>query len=485
MTLCFFGAGGFAMLRTMAVPVISVAQMREWEKATWATGQTEAEVIRRVGKRVARRARQLTADGAMILILAGKGHNGEDARAAKDFLEDRKVKVLDLLLPESDLLKLELELKEKPALVIDGIFGIGLNRELAEPWRKIIGAVNAARLPVLAVDVPSGMDADTGGHFGAAVEAAVTLTVGAPKRGMLAAGAWPFTGRLEVAEDVGLVPCPLTGELQWLEESNFHNFPPRRGVADHKGSYGHVSIMAGSLGYHGAAVLATRGAQRAQPGLVTLSTQENIYGVVAAQLQAAMVNVQPPGAKVPVGIDAVLIGPGMAAPETAAILMQAVPSLWREAECPVVVDASALAHLPEGDVPAGRIRVITPHPGEAARLLNMPTAQLQADRVGSLRALSKKFGGCWVVLKGYQTLVGRAEGNISVNPTGNPHMAQGGSGDLLAGFIAGLLAQPAMQAEVGKTLAYAVWEHGAAADRLQERRRNWVVEDLAGEIGAS
>ena len=469
----------------MAVPVISVAQMREWEKATWATGQTEAEVIRRVGKRVARRARRLTAEGATILILAGKGHNGDDARAAKEFLEDRKVKVLDLLLPESDLLKLELALKEKPALVIDGIFGIGLNRELAEPWRKLIEALNAAKLPVLAVDVPSGLNADTGEHFGAVIEAAVTLTVGAPKWGMLTAAAWPHTGRLEVAvaDGVGLIPCPLAGELNWMTVEDFQDFPPRRGVADHKGSYGHVSIMAGSFGYHGAAVLSTRGAQRAQPGLVTLSTQENIYKVVAAQLQAAMVNVRPTDAKVPEGVDAVLIGPGMAALEMSERLWQAVPNLWREAECPLVVDASALAHLPEGEIPAGRIRVITPHPGEAARLLNVPTSQVQADRVGSLRAISKKFGGCWVVLKGYQTLVGRAEGNIYVNSTGNPHLAQGGSGDLLAGFIAGLLAQPGLRTDAGKTLAYAVWEHGAAADRLQERRRNWVVEDLAEEIG--
>src|SRR5579863_7764435 len=140
----------FCHARAMAVPVINVEQMREWEKATWATGQTEAEVIRRVGKRLARRARRLTEAGAAILILAGKGHNGDDARAAKEFLEDRKVKVMDLLLPDSDLLNLEMALKEKPALVIDGIFGIGLNRKLSEAWQRIIEQVNAAKLPVLA-----------------------------------------------------------------------------------------------------------------------------------------------------------------------------------------------------------------------------------------------------------------------------------------------------------------------------------------------
>ena len=150
------------------------------------TGQTEAEVIRRVGKRLARRARKLTRADDFILILAGKGHNGDDARAAKEFLDDRKVKVLELLLPRHRPAQTRNDAAEKPALVIDGIFGIGLNRPLAEPWQKIIAAVNAAKIPVLAVDVPSGLNADTGETFGAAIEAAVTLTIGAPKTGMLA-----------------------------------------------------------------------------------------------------------------------------------------------------------------------------------------------------------------------------------------------------------------------------------------------------------
>ncbi len=467
----------------MPVPVINIAGMREWEKATWATGQTEAEVIRLVGKRVARRARRLTNADDFILILAGKGHNGDDARAAKEFLDGRKVKVLELLLPETDLLKLEMKLKEKPALIIDGIFGIGLNRALSEKWKNIIAAVNAAQIPVLAVDVPSGLNADTGEHFGVAIEAAVTVAIGASKLGMLAAQAWPYVGRLEVADDVGLVACPAKSELNWTLAEDFQNFPPPRPVADHKGSFGHAGIIAGSMGFHGAAVLATRGAQRAQPGLVTLSTQENIYPVVAPQLQAAMVNIWRPDAKIPEAISAVLIGSGMAAPEAKEKLQQVMKTYWSELACPLVVDASALDILEGGKFPENGIRVLTPHPGEAGRLLNLPTAKVQADRVGALRAISKKFGGCWVVLKGHQTLIGRAEGEIFVNPSGNPHLAQGGSGDLLGGFITGLLAQPKLQADAGKTLRYAVWQHGAAADQLQAERANWTVEDLADELG--
>jgi len=135
-----------------------------------------------------------------------------------------KLKRLDLVAPESDLPRLEAALQEKPALIIDGLFGIGLNRPLDEAWQKIISAVNAARIPVLAVDVPSGLNADTGETFGACIQAAVTLTVGAPKIGMLAEAAWPFVGRLEVADDVGLIPCPLPSELNWTLPQDFSNF---------------------------------------------------------------------------------------------------------------------------------------------------------------------------------------------------------------------------------------------------------------------
>jgi NAD(P)H-hydrate epimerase len=467
----------------MPISVISVAQMREWERATWAAGVKEDDVIRRVGKRVARRARKLTCADDTILFLVGKGHNGDDARTAAKQLEGRRAEVMEMFLPDTDLLPLESALKDKPALIVDGLFGIGLNRPLGEAWRKVIAAINASKLPVLSIDVPSGLNAATGETFGAAIHASVTLTVGAPKAGLLAQAAWPFVGRLEVAEDVGLVPCSPQTELNWTSPEDFENFPPARNAASHKGDFGHVAILAGSLGFHGAAVLATRGAQRAQPGLVTVLTQENIFAPVATQLQAAMVNVWREKAVLPEKTSAALIGPGLAAPEISDEFKSATQQIWREANYPVVVDASALDWLEFSSVAAPATRVITPHPGEAARLLGTTTTAVQADRVKALRELSQKFGGAWVVLKGHQTLIGRATGNIFVNSSGNPHMAQGGSGDLLAGFIAGLLAQPALQADVEKLLRYVVWQHGAAADKLSLTRRNWTIEDLAGEIG--
>ena len=172
----------------MPVPVISIAQMREWENATWTAGQTEAEVIRRVGQAVARRALELTLPGERVLIVAGNGHNGSDARAAGKHLTGRQVEVLEVADSEAAFSKLETALSLRPALLVDGLFGIGLNRSLDPSWIRFIDRINAARAQVLAVDVPSGLNADTGGLGGAAVEAAVTLTVGGAEKGNARAG---------------------------------------------------------------------------------------------------------------------------------------------------------------------------------------------------------------------------------------------------------------------------------------------------------
>jgi len=478
----------------MPVPVINLAQMREWERATWATGQTEAEVIRRVGQKVAACALTLTRPGDAILLLAGKGHNGDDVRAAGKCLKDRKVSLLNVTDPKTALPKFQSMTGAPPALIIDGLFGIGLSRALDDGWKRFIAAVNAAKIPVLAVDIPSGLNAETGEHFGAAIEAAITLTVGALKTGMLAAHAWPFVGRLEVADDVGLIPCPHKSELNWTLPGDFTNFPPTRPVAGHKGSFGHVAIIAGSSGFHGSAVLAARAAQRAQPGLATLFTDPKVYGVVAAQLQSVMVHVYKSKLTFPASTTAILVGPGLAAPGIAGKLKAFTQTLWRDSELPMIVDASALDWLPPGEFKRNAIRVITPHPGEAARLLKTTAQTVQADRVKSLREISKRLGNCWVVLKGHQTLIGRSTGlrsaasstqggEVFVNPSGNPHLAQGGSGDVLAGFIAGLLAQSTLQTDAGKTIRYAVWQHGAAADTLSAQQSNWIIEELAGKIG--
>ena len=467
----------------MSLPIISVPQMREWEKATWAAGQTEAEVIRRVGEKVASTARQLTRPDDLILLLAGAGHNGDDVRAAQEHLAGRRVELLNVAEPGADFPKLEAALTKCPALVVDGLFGIGLNRPLDAAWIRFIERINASRVRVLAVDVPSGLNADTGETHGAVIQAQVTLTIGALKTGLLRPDAGPLVGRLEVAHDVGLTACPFAGDQHWTLPEDFNGYPPARPADGHKGSFGHLAILAGSLGYHGAAVLAARGAQRAQPGLITLFTHEPVYHAVAPQLQAVMVNVWTPNLKISDAVTAVLIGPGLSAPDLPDEMKMMARRAWRDLLVPVIVDAGALDWLPLDPVPRNAVRVVTPHPGEAGRLMKCSVQQVQSDRPHAVREISRRLGHCWVVLKGRQTLIGRSTGDIFINSSGNPHLAQGGSGDVLAGFLAALLAQPALQTDTARTLRYAVWQHGAAADALQNTRANWIMEDLLGEIG--
>jgi NAD(P)H-hydrate epimerase len=472
----------------MPLPVISVEQMRRWEKAAWAAGVTPAAVIERVGRALAARVLQLTHRGDTILILAGRGHNGDDARAALRHLPARKPVLIRALDPRAAagefLQKTRPALnRDRPAWIIDGLFGIGLNRPLDGHWRALVDAVNQSGLPVLSVDTPSGLDADNGQVEGAAVRADVTLAIGAPKRGLLRAPEW--VGRLEVAGEVGLTPCPETSDLNWTLPGDFAAWPPRRPDDSNKGTFGHLTILAGSLGYHGAAVLAARGALRAQPGLVTVEPQKPVYPAVAAQLQAAMARPWRAGAPLPKSCSAILFGPGLARERLPAALWRQLRSWWKTFPGPLIVDASALDWLEPGAISTRAARVITPHPGEAGRLLGVPAGAVQADRVGSLRELSRRLGGCHVVLKGRHTLVGRAAGPVFVNSSGNPLLAQGGSGDLLAGYLAGLLAQPACQGDPLTAIRHAVWQHGAAADTLSQSQPNWTVEDLADSLGSA
>ncbi|MDB6121463.1 MAG: Bifunctional NAD(P)H-hydrate repair enzyme [Pedosphaera sp.] len=467
----------------MPMPVISVGQMREWEKTSWASGKNETEVIERVGQIIARRISQLTSANDLILILAGKGHNGDDARQSLKHLPNSRVHLQNITDPQNITETLSL-LDQRPSLIVDGLFGIGINRPLDAHWTALIQRINELQTRVLSIDVPSGLNADTGKPEGAAIQASITLTLGAPKQGLLMPAALPYVGQLEVAPEIGLVKSQFTSETIWTLPGDFEGFPPARSVAAHKGDFGRLAIIAGSIGYHGAAVLASRGSQRAQPGLITLYTQEVVYHSVAPQLQAVMVSIWQSNIKLPGNFNAILIGPGLAAEDLSDEMKMTTRHLWRgDAPLPIVVDASALDWLPMAPLPKNVIRVITPHPGEAARLLRISAQQVQANRPQALRELSRRLGNCWVVLKGHQTLIGRSTGEIYINPSGNPHLAQGGSGDVLSGYLAGLLAQPALQADPLKTIRYAVWQHGATADRLNLMRRNWVVEDLITEIG--
>ncbi|NBQ41766.1 MAG: NAD(P)H-hydrate dehydratase, partial [Mycobacteriaceae bacterium] len=230
---------------------------------------------------------------------------------------------------------------------------------------------------------------------------------------------------------------------------------------------------------------AARGALRAMPGLVSVFTTERAYPLVASQLAQPMVHPWTPDTRLPKLCSAILFGPGLAGPDVPPAMVQTAVRLWSESPLPVIADASALDWLPAGLPAAPGVRVITPHPGEAGRLLGLTTASVQADRRGALRALTKGWGNIWVVLKGRHTLIGSSCGDIWVNSSGNPGLGQGGSGDVLAGFLGGWLAQSSRLGDVGLAIRYAVWEHGNAADALSVQRPVWEMGELLGLLGSS
>ena len=461
--------------------------MRGWEAASWTLKASVQAVIGLVGQRLAARIRALVPAGSRVLLLAGKGHNGDDLRAAAPLLKELDAEIINVHDPVTASERVRNGLAKSPAWVIDGLFGIGLRGDLTPAWREILEMVNAARFPVMAVDIPSGLDADTGEPHGAAIYALLTITIGVPKIGLFQASALPYVGRVEVLSGIGLNPACKPSKvpggdalLSWTEPRDFLGLIPPRPVSSHKGDFGHLVIIAGSQGYHGAAVLAARAGTRARPGLVSILTSPEAYLPVACQMTGTMVAPWTEAGGLPPKASAVVVGPGLAGPDVPEWLRNWVRTEWSQSSIPWIADASALDWLRGVPAHPTALRVWTPHPGEAARLLNSTPAAVQNERIGTARCLSH---GIWTILKGHQTLVCSPAGEIHINPSGNPGLAQGGTGDVLAGFIGGLLAQPTCATRPEATLRYAVWDHGAAADRLEKLLIPWTPDDLIQQLG--
>ena len=465
----------------MPLPILSVAQVRDWEKRTWDAGIAVDSVIEQAGQAVARLASQVTQSGDFILLLAGKGNNGSDTRIAAEHLGDRQVKILDITDPAEDLAVLHHHLQEDPVLVVDGLFGIGLNRDLDEHWQKFIQCLNEADAPVLSVDCPSGLDADNGQVRGAAIEAAITHCLGGLKPGLLVNSAAQYVGRLRIASRIGLEdPAPET-DCYWVAEQDMRGLRPQRDPASHKGSHGHVGIIGGSTGYHGAPILAGRASLRAQPGLVSIFTPA--YQSVSAQCQSIMVHPWGRGCVEALSrASALVAGPGLAGDDIEDSLRQTVLNLWNQSGKPMVIDASALDWVPKESPVTSAFRLLTPHPGEAARLLDCSVDEVESDRLRAARTLAELFG-VTVLLKGRHTILTQATGPALVNSTGNVGLAQGGSGDVLAGFIGGVLAQPVFRGREIQAVTYAAWKHGWAADQLTAVGDYWGMDDLLNALG--
>lgn len=461
-------------------PLYSVAEIRAVENAA-AAAVAPGTLMQRAGLAAAALAHELIegTQGA-VLVLAGPGNNGGDALEVAANLARANVEVAVLHLagaqPSFDTARaLEqarasdarfidaLPAHAQWALVVDGLFGIGLARPLDGAARALVEALASFEGPVLALDVPSGLDADTGaviGPNGVAMRATHTITFIGDKPGLHTNAGRDYAGLVNVAAlgiASSLFPAP-EAELGGVALFGHHLRP--RAHASHKGSFGDVAIVGGAQGMAGAAVLAARAALFAGAGRVYIaaldpalrfdSSQPELMFREAAQFESS-------GA-------VLVIGPGMGDSALATrLLAKAI-----DGAAPLVLDADALnvlagsadlqARLAARSAPA----ILTPHPLEAARLLGVTAALIQGDRLAAARELAARLGKV-VVLKGSGSVIADDSGKVVINPTGNPGLATAGTGDVLAGLCGALLAQawPARDAALA-----AVWVHGTAADRL-------------------
>ena len=385
----------------------------------------------------------------------------------------------------------------RAAAVVDALIGTGLNAPVAGVAAAVIAVINACGAPVLAVDIASGLSADTGAPLGAAVRATVTATFGYPKVGQLMYPGVEHTGLLAVV-DIGIpreaLAAVAPGTVLLESEEVGAHLPPRRRDA-HKGDFGHVLVIAGSRGKTGAALLAAQAAARSGAGLTTLAVPATLQAVLEAQVReamtAALADTGDGAAALADGAaasaliadrGAVVCGPGLG---QASATRELVRHVVRQCTAPLVLDADGLNAVAGTSVLRDRPgpTVVTPHPGEMARLSGGDTARVQADRLGAARAFARAERVV-VVLKGARTVIASPAGATAICPTGNPGMASGGTGDVLAGVIGALLAQ-GLAAYDAATLG--VFAHGAAGDAVAARQGEvgLLASDLLTELPAT
>lgn len=405
--------------------------------------------------------------GLQVELIALSGQATGDALQARTAFEfaGGRVHLFDPAAPWPDV-----------DVYVDALYGSGLNRALEAPVAALIERINAGGKPVLALDVPSGLDAERGTCPGAAVRANVTVCFLAAKRGLYTGVASDYVGELEL--DTLQLPTslwqaqPADGEL--LQATSL---PPRPRVA-HKGDHGHLMVVGGDHGMGGAIRLCGEAALRAGAGLVSVATRD----VHVVALNAGCPELMARGADGPQAIaplieraDVLAVGPGLGQGAWGhALWLTALDS-----DRPLVLDADGLNLLAREPRRFDRAAVLTPHPGEAARLLGVDIATVQADRFASVRELARRHGAV-VVLKGAGSLIAHPDGRLAACPWGNPGMAVAGMGDVLTGVIAGLLAQGATAWEAA---CLGVGLHARAGDAAaEEGERGLLASDLFGPL---
>lgn len=400
----------------------------------------------------------------IVFIIGERARISGDARTNLEICERLGLPMYELDDPEN----VE-ELMVKAAdtdLIVDAMFGTGLNRPPAGLEAEVIRAIAELRLPVVAVDLPSGLDASSAQPFDPCVHAELTVAFALPKICHLFDPAASCCGELVIA-DISIPSAAIEDENVMLSMTAPHDLQPvfaARASDTHKGTYGHVAIVAGSPGRSGAAVLAARAAIRTGAGLVTVVTDTESARLVSASSVESMTYSGADVAEFLSGKQAILLGPGLADNEES---YRRTRDLLSTMSRPLVIDASGLnafAGRASELNPNGHPRVITPHPGELARLLGGDAKSINAERIASVRAAAR-LTRCVVVLKGHQTLIADPDGHVRINPTGNAGMASGGMGDVLGGIIVSLLARRIDPFEAACAAAYL---HGFAGDLLCE-----------------
>ncbi len=485
--------------------ILNGAQMREADRQTIEDiGIPSIVLMENAGRQVVVAIEAFYPDLAerQVAVICGKGNNGGDGFVVARTLHQRGIEAsvfvigviaeiegdarinLDVLgrmglrvVEVSDNGAWELYFSEvnQHDLIVDAMFGTGLRAPLSGLYETVVADLNGCGIPVVSIDLPSGMSADTPDLMGEAVEASVTVTLGAPKLPLVLPPAEQQAGDVVIA-DIGIpgaVIDQLDGpRIELVTRDLMRTLVTPRAPESHKGDFGRVLIVAGSVGRTGAAALAAEGAMRSGAGLVTVACPRSCQPVIAALGREFMtepleetpfgnVDVAAAEAVLALHADVVALGPGLG---IGAGVAGFVHEILERGDAPLVLDADALTAF-AGD-PArltgreGRDVIVTPHPGEMARLLGCAVEDVQADRMGTAADFARTHR-LYVVLKGHRTLIATPDGKLFVNPTGSPGMATGGTGDVLTGMLAAWLAQ-LLDAEAACRLA--VYLHGAAGE---------------------
>ncbi|HEY4708259.1 MAG TPA: NAD(P)H-hydrate dehydratase [Thermodesulfobacteriota bacterium] len=470
-------------------------------------GITGLELMENAGKGVAEIVkREALSSNGRIAIVAGKGNNGGDGYVAARHLHNAgfRVTVFSLcrtgeikgdaaanaaswikmggevreVLSSADLKATESLLRHS-SIIIDAIFGTGLEKNVSGVHAEAIDFINSLDKKVISIDIPSGVHATTGAVLGRAIKAHITATMAIPKLGLVLFPGRSFAGTFEVV-DIG-VPREMVEDesIRWniITEGDLRKSLKPRKPESHKSTHGHLLVLAGSPGMTGAAYMAAVSAMRAGAGLATLGVPESLNGIMEVKTTEVMsiglpetpertlgtVSFDAIKAMLP-GKTAVIIGPGVG---SSVEMMRLIEMLVREVRVPLVIDADGLnsiapkaAMLKEAKAEV----VLTPHPGEMARLLDVGAKDVQSDRMGSALRLVEMTGAT-VVLKGAGTIIAAPSGRVYINSTGNPGLATAGTGDVLAGMLGGFLAQGYSPEEAASA---AVYIHGLAGDEVKK-----------------